>query len=154
MRIGTDSARFYVPLKPVFYASREIYKVAAADRVEIAPRTCQEVSVRVRDLEIDVEGCIEGMDLNHQSLLIARSLNITSSGMTKVQCINYAEHPVVLHKNQNVATFGPLGVGMHTVRASHSDGRIQLTEETLVEMFDLEPTDLTEHQKEIVYTFL
>ena len=97
LRIGGPGKPIsYVDVKPQL-ASSSSYKVIVPKSTEIPPRTTKHVPVVVKGLLEDVDGCIEGLDIENPNFLVARSVNFIQSGKTEVICTNVSGTPVVLH---------------------------------------------------------
>ena len=143
-----------VAVKPKFTPSHS-YKVVVAHITEIPPRTMLHVPVKVCNLKTDIDGCVEGLNLDNTNFLVARSINSVKNGATGVVCANVTGSPIVLHRHQRLATFSPIDEckGVHGVQTGDLGG-FKLNQVPVNQLFDLSKADLTEGQKAKVFGLL
>ena len=155
LRIGTQEERFYADIHPIFWPKQEAYKVVSTAPVLLGPRTCSTIEVKVKELEVDCEGCIEGLDLDNQPFLVPRSINATVEKATFIQCVNHSEKPITIHKGQKVGEFTPVGSAVQVIAPVQPDAEARnFSAEKLEQLFDLSETDLSEKQKQLVHALL
>ena len=154
LKIGdpTDNLT-YVDVKPKLAPSTS-YKVVVSQVTELPPRTMIDIPVTVFGLTEDIEGCIEGLDLENPRFLIGRSLNSVTEGQTIVACANVSTEPIVLHPKQKLGTFCPIETSNDILGVQSSDGDPSVGRVPMSQLFDLSLTDLTAEQKEQVYALL
>ena len=154
LKIG-DSADdlTYVDVKPKFAPSNS-YKVVVSQITELPPRTMIDIPVTVCGLAGDIEGCIEGLDLDNPRFMIGRSINSVTKGQTIIACANVSAEPIVLHPKQKLGMFHPIETSKDILGVQASDGNPSLCQAPMSQLFDLSLTDLTTQQKEQVYALL
>ena len=139
-----------IPLRAV-WAGESVCRVTCRERVVVPPRTCQFLQVNIGGVATGTEGCIEPVVSKGSALLLARSLNKIEDGGTFVEVSNWTDKPIRLEKDQKVGVFEVMQDG---ICALDSVPRDAPTEESVVGLFDLDATDLTEKQKLKVREFL
>ena len=128
-------------------------KVESVHTVEVPPRTVCPIIVKVRGLGVDVQGCIEGNEIDHPNFLIPRSMNWFEGGLTQTEVINFTDSAVYIQKGQILGSFELLTpVNMCTVGGNEHQNRAPRPD--IRDLFDLTDTDLTDHQKDLVYGLL
>ena len=136
-----------VDVNPKFTPNHS-YKVVVSHITELPPRTMLHVPVQVSNLEADIDGCIEGLNLDNPKFLVARSLNSVENRATGVVIANVTGSTIVLHPHQRVGTFSPIDEckGIHGLQTGDLGGPEPI-QVPVHQLFDLSATDLTEEQK-------
>ena len=130
----------------------QLHKVVAATKFEIPPRSALHVKVQVKDCDVDIDGCIEGLEKESPSYLVPRSLHALRDGATFIDCVNITDSKVLVQKGQALGNFSAL-----SINPEPSTPEFQTNSDCpsdVNSLFDLSSTDLTEEQKEVVYQFL
>ena len=141
-----------LPVKVVNLAKE--HKVVSVKQVELPARCAIPIDVMIPDLGVNIDGCIEGKETDTPSFLIPRSLHSIRNDVTRIECLNITDTPLVIQKGQLLGSFNTLSV-IQSCSVEEGGGKNeQAVPLNMPELFDLTDTDLTEAQKEVVYELL
>ena len=151
MVVPAGSEDLSIPVKAIDISKGR--RVVACKQMEIPKRCVANLEVRIDGLSVSMDGCIEGHVTDNPNYLIPRSLHSVRDGVTRVECLNFTEHNVVVQKGQLLGHFYPMGP-IFTCTQGQGDTGVAANPADMRQLFDLSGSDLTQRQKEIVYGLL
>ena len=141
-----------VHLTPRFANDQKEYKVTCKTRVKIPPRSTSFLEVRVENLVGGGDGCIEPLGGDVRALMVPHCLATVKNGSAFIECINVDTEPLMVELGHQIGMFAPMD-GCYL--AEPGDAVVsEYPDSDVLELFDLEGADLTEHQRELVRELL
>ena len=137
-----------IELHTQFLSSTEPYRAINRVRLQIAPRSVALIQVAIRDLDQDMEGCIECLDREDLKFMVPRSLHAIREGHTYIDCVNVTDNVITIQRDQKVGFFTPMSQLCGVLRPEAEPPKVGPGSAVQVEeLFDLDHADLTTEQK-------
>ena len=152
LSVPASGGRHDVPVKLVNLDKG--HKVVSVAKVQVPPRSGITLEVSVRDLHVDLDGCVEMEESSTANFLVPRSLHRVRKGLTHLDCLNITDEPIVIERGQSLAKFQALTVVQSCSMVDEQTASLHSPTPDVSSMFDLSETDLSVRQKQIVYALL